>query len=91
MTQWEVFLAFTAIVAFCITIFKASAFINNLNSTMETLNANVKMLGNEVKEIARANHDGRKRLWEHNEEQDEQLHDHETRIQLIEKKKGREE
>lgn len=33
------------------------------------------------------NHESHRRIWEHNEEQDEKLNNHETRLQVLEKEK----
>lgn len=91
MTQWEVFLAIVAIVGFCITIFKVSGFFNSLDSSMKILNNTILGLSEQLKEVARANHESHKRIWKHNEEQDGILNSHETRISLIEKGRAKNE
>lgn len=85
MTQWEVFLAFVAILGFCITIFKISSYFNRLDSTIATLNGSITVLNKAVEEIAKKNTDSHKRLWDHNEEQDKLISDHEKRIGILER------
>ena len=84
MTQWEVFLAIVAILGFCVTIFKISSYFNRLDSTIATLNGSISVLNKAVDEIAKKNTESHKRLWDHNEEQDKRISDHEARIRKME-------
>lgn len=51
---------------------------------MTELTASVKALTEKFNKFEVNNHDDHKRIWCHNEEQDEKLQDHEKRIWLIE-------
>lgn len=85
MTEWEVFLAIVAIAGFCVTVFKASSFFNKLENSITTLNGSISVLNKAVDEIAKSNKASHERLWDHNEEQDKQLSDHEKRIGILER------
>ena len=85
ITEWEVFLAFVAIAGFIGTVFKVSSFINKLESSITTLNGSITVLNKAVDEIAKSNKASHERLWDHNEEQDKQLSDHEKRIGILER------
>ena len=85
ITEWEVFLAVVAIVGFCVTIFKASSFFNKLESSITALNGSIQVLNKAVDEIAKSNKASHEILWDHNEEQDKQLSDHEKRIGILER------
>ena len=52
--------------------------------TMTELNESIKNLTDKFNMFDIANSEAHKRLWRHNEEQDEKLQDHETRISIIE-------
>ena len=52
--------------------------------TMTELNESMKNLADKFNMFDFANSEAHKRLWRHNEEQDEKIQDHETRIILIE-------
>ncbi len=89
MSEMEVFGALVAILGFCLTVFKISGFFNSLESSIKMLNTNIIRLNEELKESNKTNKESHVRLWAHNEEQDEKLNDHETRLLLIENKEGR--
>ena len=52
--------------------------------TMTELNESIKNLTGKVNLFEAANDKAHKRIWDHNDEQDERLQDHEIRIKLIE-------
>jgi hypothetical protein len=52
--------------------------------TMTELNESIKNLTDKFNVFEGANDRAHKRLWDHNDEQDEKIQDHETRITLIE-------
>ena len=52
--------------------------------TMTELNESMKNLADKFNMFDVANTEAHKRLWRHNEEQDEKIQDHETRIILME-------
>lgn len=67
-----------SVAAGCIAIVKP---VIKLNSTITKLNDNMDYLNENMKKSA----DARKRLWEHNDEQDEVLSNHELRISILER------
>ena len=52
--------------------------------TMTELNDSIKNLAEKFSRFEINNHDDHKRIWCHNEEQDEKLNDHEKRIIIME-------
>lgn len=48
------------------------------------LNESIKSLAKNFNVFETNNNNSHKRIWEHNDEQDEKIQDHETRIRLIE-------
>lgn len=86
--RWELFLALIAIAGFVTSIFKASKYFSSMENATVNLKETIELLREELQSIAAHNRDSHKRLWEHNEEQDDILNDHETRIKIIEKKGG---
>jgi cell division protein FtsL len=52
------------------------------------LNESIKSLARNFNVFETNNNNSHKRIWDHNEEQDKQLQDHETRIRLIEKNRN---
>lgn len=85
ITEWEVFLAIAAIAGFIGTVFKMSSYFNKLESSITTLNGSISVLNKAVDEIAKSNKESHKRLWDHNEEQDKTISDHEKRIGILER------
>jgi len=57
--------------------------IKNVKAMTE-LNISIKNLTEKFNKFEVNNHDDHKRIWCHNDEQDERIQDHETRIRLIE-------
>lgn len=51
---------------------------------MAELNASIKNLTEKFKNFEVNNHDDHKRIWQHNDKQDETLHEHGERILLLE-------
>ena len=52
--------------------------------TMTELNESIKNLTGKVNIFEASNDKAHKRIWDHNDEQDEKIQDHEKRISLIE-------
>lgn len=52
--------------------------------TMTALNESIKALTEKFKTFEVNNHDDHKRIWKHNEKQDETIHEHGERILLLE-------
>lgn len=55
-----------------------------LNTTLTKLNDKFETLDGKLTDVTESNHDSHKRLWEHEEAQDNTLHNHEARIQILE-------
>lgn len=60
--------------------------IIRLNTTVTKLTVTVDHLARQVAELEDNNHASKAKLWEHNDEQDKQLSDHESRIKVLEGK-----
>lgn len=52
--------------------------------TMTALNESIKALTEKFKAFEVNNHDDHKRIWQHNEKQDETIQEHDRRILLLE-------
>ena len=85
MTEWDVFLAIGAIAAFVGTVYKLSGIFNSLETSIKILTNEAKRLSEEMRETREDNKESHRRLWMHNEKQDEKISDHERRISMIEK------
>lgn len=83
MTQWDVVTVLAAVVGLFATV---GAPVIRLNATMTRLSALVEQLEKKVDSQAASSKESHRRLWEHNDEQDEQLNDHEKRITILERK-----
>lgn len=91
--EWIVVTVIIALAGLFMTVGKP---IINLNKNITTLNVNVKHFGEKLaehdvmlKDQQEHAHESHKRLWEKNDEQDEKLNDHETRIKILEKSEER--
>ena len=78
MTEWGVFLVIAAVASFLAGVITP---ITKLTQSITKLTVVVENLVRDME----AQRGSTKRLWAHNDEQDEKLHDHETRIQILEK------
>lgn len=65
----------------------ATPLIKNVK-VMTELNASIKNLTEKFNKFEVNNHDDHKRIWTHNDKQDEEIQDHETRISVLEKITG---
>ena len=85
MNEWAVFGVLAAIASFLAVIvppiIKLTGSITKLTTVVETLDR-------EMNDQRKQNKQRIDRLWAHNEEQDEKLCDHETRLQLLERCEG---
>lgn len=80
---WEIFLGIVALVGFCVTI---ATPLMKLSKTMTELNVNMQNLNQAMNTLTANNTESHRRIWAHNEEQDERLENHEKRITKIETK-----
>lgn len=81
--SWEIFLGIVALVGFCITI---ATPLMKLSKTMTELNVNMQNLNQAMNTLTANNTESHRRIWTHNDEQDEKLENHEKRITKIETK-----
>ena len=81
--SWEIFLGIVALVGFCVTI---ATPLMKLSKTMTELNINMQNLNQAMNTLTANNTESHRRIWAHNEEQDEKLENHEKRITKIETK-----
>ena len=80
---WEIFLGIVALIGFCLTI---ATPLMKLSKTMTELNVNMQNLNQAMNTLTANNTESHRRIWAHNEEQDEKLENHEKRITKIETK-----
>ena len=81
--SWEIFLGIVALVGFCVTI---ATPLMKLSKTMTELNVNMQNLNQAMNTLTANNTESHRRIWVHNDEQDEKLENHEKRITKIETK-----
>ena len=81
MMTWEIFLGIGALVSIVIAI---SGPLLKLNTSIIKLNASVDTLKEAIDRIDKDNEKNHKEIWDHNDEQDEQLKNHEKRINDVE-------
>ena len=80
---WEIFLGIVALVGFCVTI---ATPLMKLSKTKTELNVNMQNLNQAMNTLTANNTESHRRIWVHNDEQDEKLENHEKRITKIETK-----
>ena len=80
---WEIFLGIVALIGFCVTI---ATPLMKLSKTMTELNVNMQNLNQAMNTLTANNTEYHRRIWAHNDEQDERLDNHEKRITKIETK-----
>lgn len=89
--EWTVVTALVVIVGLFFTVGKPILALNRniveLNLTMKQQGTEIKRNTEEIEDQKRHARESHKRLWEHNNQQDETLRDHETRIGALEHKK----
>lgn len=82
--EWTVVTVIIALVGLFVAvgapIIRQTKTMTKLDSTMETLSS-------KLIELESKNSDAHRRLWDHDEKQDEQIHDHEIRIVKLEEGK----
>ena len=83
MDKWEVFLTIGTLVTFLIAV---GGPMLKLNTTLTKLIDKAETLEKSFEKTQNSNHDVHKRMWNEIEEHEHKLSDHETRLQLMEKK-----
>lgn len=81
MNEWNVFLVIVAVVSFIVAVCGPML---KLNTTMTKLIDAVTYLEESLEKMSSANSKTHERLWKELDYHDEKLHDHETRLKLIE-------
>lgn len=77
MDEWVIFKDVVVIVGLIVTV---TAPLLKLNTSITQLKSLLDSVVKQVQDNDRSNSTSHKRLWEHNEEQDEILHNHEIRL-----------
>lgn len=77
INEWDVVSVLVVIVGLFFTVGKP---VISLMQSINTLNRTCKSLDEAFKEFQRKNHESHARIWEHNEEQDAILKNHEERL-----------
>lgn len=80
---WEIFLGIVAIIGFIVTV---TTPLMKLSKTMTELNINMQNLNQAMDTLTTNNTESHRRIWSHNNEQDEKIENHEKRITKIETK-----
>ena len=83
MDKWETFLTIGTIVSFVIAVCGPML---KLNTTLTKVLDKAETLEKSFEKTQNSNHNVHERIWSEIEEHGERLHDHETRLQLMEKK-----
>lgn len=81
--EWTIVTVIIALVGLGAAVIRPIA---TLIGTITKLTVVVERLEEGLNSLVDTNRDSHKRLWDHNEEQDDQLKDHERRIGALEKK-----
>ena len=81
MAEWGVVGVIIALVGLLATV---TAPMLKLNTTLTKLNDKFDALDTRLDDVTENNHASHKRIWDHETQQDGILHDHETRIQILE-------
>ncbi|WP_434310159.1 hypothetical protein [Hominifimenecus sp. rT4P-3] len=82
MSEWEVVGVIVALLGLIAAI--AGPLIK-LNTSITTLTVTLKGLNEDISDLTIKNTKSHQRLWDHNEEQDKKLNDHEMRLTIVEK------
>jgi cell division protein FtsL len=82
MSEWVVVTVIVTLVGLLVAVVSP---IVKLNTTITKLNITVSGLEKSLESLTVRNTQNHDRIWAHEGEQDKQLHDHETRISIIEK------
>lgn len=81
MTEWNIILVLAELVGLFMLVGKP---ILTLNKTIAEFNAELKNMKTRLGTLEDAKRAAHKELWQHNDEQDKELADHETRIRVLE-------
>ncbi len=84
--EWQIFTVIVAIVGAAVTV---TTPVLKLTNTITKLNETCENLENRFKEFEDNNKNSHHRIWEHNEEQDKIISNHEIRITVLEGEKAK--
>lgn len=82
LTEYEVA---AIVVAMLTTAIAIGAPIIKLNTVITKLIVKLDSLGANMEQLEAHNREGHRRIWDKNDEQDEKIADHESRLRIIEK------
>lgn len=82
MNEWGVVGVFVVLLGLIVTVMGPVVYITR---TLAKLTAAIEQMQAGQTGDRAQNEKSVQKLWNHNEEQDKQLHDHETRIQILER------
>ncbi len=83
MSEWVVVTVIITLVGFAISVTKP---IVSLTKSITTLTVEVNGLREDLREQKDEVHASFVKVWKHEEDQDDAINDHETRLQLLERK-----
>ena len=87
MTEWSVVGVIVVLVGLFFAIYTPISKNTKENTeAMTELTVTMRVIGDQLSKFDEDNSKSHKRIWENNEHQDSILNDHETRLQIIEKK-----
>lgn len=81
MTEYDVILVIGAMFTLGVAIVTP---ILKLNTTITKLRDSIEAHSESQKEYKKKNDESHDKIWDHEHEQDEKIHDHETRIRILE-------
>lgn len=84
MSEWAVFGVILTVVGFLATVI---APVVSLTRAITRLSVVVDKLGTDMEEMRKTNAESKRKLWQHNEEQDEKLCDLGIRVSVLEGEK----
>ena len=88
MAEWTVVGVIVVLVGLFFTIYTPMSKSTKENTkAMTELTVTLRVLGDKLNKFDEDNTRSHRRLWNHEEQQDKMLNDHETRLQIIEKEK----
>lgn len=82
MTEWNIVLVLAELIGLFLLLGKP---ILTLNKTITEFNTELKNMGQRVSKLEDSKSEAHNKLWEHNDQQDKRIADHETRIRVLEK------
>lgn len=88
MSEWGVVGVIVVLVGLFFAIYTPISKSTKENTkAMTELTVTMRVIGDKLSKFDEDNSKSHKRIWDHNDKQDEILNDHETRLQIIEKDK----